>query len=258
MNDEYTVGTAADVTGMSVRTLHYYDQIGLARPSSRSAAGYRLYTDADLAALQRVAFYRELGLDLGDIAEIFAVPDTGDEDHLRRQRELIEQRIAQCRRMLEVIDKELAARAVGIALTPAERRKVFGDGRFVERLLDHADDARREWGATPEYVQRRQRTARYGEQDWQRLRAELAAINQGLADAMGRGVAATDPIAMDLAEELRLHTERWFHDCGYEVHREMAEHYRANRRSGRNYDEMAAGLSRYVHDAIVANCERAE
>ncbi|MEY9931979.1 hypothetical protein ABH926_006628 [Catenulispora sp. GP43] len=106
-------------------------------------------------------------------------------------------------------------------------------------------------------MQRRQRTARYGEQDWRRLRTELAAINQGLADAMARGVRAADPVAMDLAEQLRQHTDRWFHGCDHRAHREMAEHYRENRRSGRNYDEMVPGLSRYVHDAIVANRERA-
>lgn len=255
---DHTVSTAADLTGMSVRTLHYYDQIGLARPTSRSPAGYRLYTDADLAVLQRIAFYRELGLELGDIAEILAAPNTTDEDHLRRQRDLIEQRISRYRHMLAAIDKELAARAVGIALTPGERREVFGEGQFVERLLDHAADAEREWGDTPEFVQRRQRTARYGEQDWQRLRAELAAINQALADAMVRGIPSADPVAMELAERLRLHTDRWFHDCSYETHREMAEHYRANRRSGRNYDDMVPGLSQYVHDAIVANCRLAE
>lgn len=255
---DYTVGAAADLTGMSVRTLHYYDQIGLARPSSRSAAGYRLYTDADLAVLQRVAFYRELGLELGDIAEILAAPGSTDEDHLRRQRDLIEERIARYRGMLTVIDKELAARAVGIALTPGERREVFGDGQFAERLLEHAAHADREWGDTPEAAQRRERTARYGEPEWQRLRAELATINQSLADAMARGVPAAAPEAMEAAEQLRLHTDRWFHDCGYETHREMAEHYRANRRSGRNYDEMVPGLSQYVHDAIVANCRRAE
>ncbi|WP_194897200.1 MerR family transcriptional regulator [Catenulispora pinisilvae] len=257
MDDEYTVGSAAELAGLSVRTLRYYDEIGLARPSSRSAGGYRLYTAADLAMLQRVAFYRELGLDLGDIASILGDTEATDEDHLRRQRELTEQHISRYREMLALIDKELAARAAGIALTPAERRAVFGEGRFLDRLLDHAEQTRQQWGDTPEHTERQRRTARYGEQDWQRLRTELAAINQSLADAMARGVPATDPAAMELAEQLRLHTDQWFHDCGYEAHRELAEHYRANRRSGRNYDEMVAGLSRYVHDAIVANCARA-
>ncbi|MBS2536789.1 MerR family transcriptional regulator [Catenulispora sp. NF23] len=257
MDEEYTVGSAAELAGLSVRTLRYYDEIGLARPSSRSPGGYRLYTETDLAVLQRVAFYRELGLEIGDIAEILGDAEATDEDHLRRQRELIEQRVSRFRAMLALIDKELAARAAGIALTPAERRTVFGEGRFLDRLMDHAEQTRQQWGDTPEHAERQRRTARYGEQDWLRLRTELAAINQALADAMAWGVPATDPAAMELAEQLRLHTDQWFHDCGYESHRELAEHYRANRRSGRNYDEMVPGLSRYVHDAIVANCERA-
>jgi len=59
---------------------------------------------------------------------------------------------------------------------------------------------------------------------------------------------------MDLAEEHRQHINRWFHDCGYEVHRQLAQAYRANERLGRNYDDMAPGLSQYIHDAIIANC----
>jgi DNA-binding transcriptional MerR regulator len=252
MTDDYTVGAAAEMTGVSVRTLHHYDQIGLVRPSSRSPAGYRLYTEADLGLLQRVLFYRELDMDLGDIAGVVSDPEITDEAHLRRQREMIEQRIARSRAMLAVIDRELAARRGGVRLTPEERRKVWGG----DRLVEHLDEAERQWGHQPSFVQRQQRTASYTEQDWLKLRDELHAIHRGLADAMGRGVPATDPVAMDLAEDLRQHTDRWFHDCGYDEHRELAELYRTNRRSGRNYDDMAPGLSQYVHDAIMANCDR--
>jgi len=251
-DDQYTVSAAAELAGVSVRALHYYDQIGLARPSRRSAAGYRLYTADDVSLLQRVVFYRELGLELEAIADLLAAADSTDEDHLRWQRDLIEQRIAQHNAMLKLIDKELAARAAGIALTPQQRRTVFGG----DRLLDHADDAHREWGATPEFIERRRRTARYTEQDWMKLRTELAAINQDLAAAITQGTPPTDPLAMDLAERLRLHTHFWFHDCGFETHRGMAEHYRANARSGLNYDDMVPGLSQYVYDAILANCDR--
>ena len=109
----------------------------------------------------------------------------------------------------------------------------------------------------PEFAQRQERTARYTEQDWLRLRDELHAIHRHLVEAMRRGVPATDPAVMDLAEQLRRHTDHWFHDCGYDKHRELAVLYRDNQRSGRNYDDMAPGLSRYVYDAIMANCDRA-
>lgn len=249
----YTVGAAAELAGVSVRALHHYDQVGLLRPSARTDAGYRLYSVADVHRLQRIVFYRELGLDLADIADILADPHTTDEDHLRRQRDLLTARIARTRTMLTLIDRELAARATGIALTPEQRREVFGGDRF----LDHADEARQEWGDAPEFLQRLARTSRYTADDWLTLRAELAQIHQGLADAMCQGVPATDVVAMELAERHRRHTDHWFHDCDHDAHRELAQQYRANRRRGRNYDDMVPGLSQYVHDAIVANCDRA-
>ena len=251
--DEYTIGTAAELTGLSVRALHHYDQIGLLQPSKRTAAGYRLYSTADLERLQRIAFYRELGFDLNDIAGVFADQKITDEDQLRRQRDLLNERISRYQTMLQVIDKELAARNAGISLTPQQRQEVFGG----DRLLEHADDARQQWGDTPEFAQRQQRTAQYSAEDWLRLRTELAAINQGLAKAMQQGIPATDPAAMDLAEQLRLHTDRWLHDCDHDTHLGLAEHYRDNHRRGRNYDDMVPGLSQYVYDAIAANHHRA-
>jgi DNA-binding transcriptional MerR regulator len=249
---EYTVSAAAELAGVSVRTLHHYDQIGLVRPSSRNAAGYRLYSDEDLRLLHRVVFYRELGLELAEIGDIVEDPGHTDADHLHRQRELLTERITRFTAMLAVIDEELAARRAGIGLTPQQRREVFGDNNFVA----HAEDARQNWGDTKEFAQRQQRTARYTQQDWEKLRAELAEINRGLAETMLASVPAADPRAMDLAEQHRKHTDRWFHDCDHATHRGLAEHYRANARHGMNYDDMVPGLSRYVHDAIIANASR--
>lgn len=250
-DDEYTVGTAAELAGVSIRTLHHYDEIGLVQPSRRSTAGYRLYSDTDVQALTRVVFYRELGLELGEIASLLADRDITDEHHLQRQRELLTERISHFTAMVSVIDHELSARAAGIGLTPQQRRAVFG-----QDFVAHATSAAQKWGDSKEFVQRQQRTARYSQQDWAKLREELAAINRALAEAMLSGTPPTSPLAMDLAERHREHTARWFHDCDHATHRELAVHYRNNERSGQNYDAMVPGLSQYVHDAIVANAER--
>ncbi|MBB5917331.1 DNA-binding transcriptional MerR regulator [Nocardia transvalensis] len=249
---EHTVGVVAHSTGVSVRTLHHYDEIGLLEPSGRSATGYRLYSDADLQRLQRILFYRELDFGLDDIASMLDDAGLSDEDHLRRQRDLLRERIARHQAMVAVVEKELAARESGIALTPAERLEVFGG----DRLVDSAAEAERRWGHTPEFAQRRERTAQYSKQEWLDIRAEQREIHQGLADAMRAGIPAADPAVMDLAERHRRHLERWFHDCDHATHRQLAEEYRANRRLGRNYDDMAPGLSLYIHDAIVANGRR--
>jgi DNA-binding transcriptional MerR regulator len=252
MND-YTVGAVAELTGVSVRTLHHYDEIGLLEPGRRTTAGYRLYAPEELRRLQRILFYRELGFGLDAIAAILADPGSTDGDHLERQHGLLADRIARLTAMLTAVDRELAARAAGVSLTPEERLEVFGTTRLEER----AEEAERRWGGTAEWAQRRDRTAGYTTEDWLRLRTEQADINQRLLDAMRAGKPATDHDVMELAEEHRAHIARWFHDCDQEAHRALAASYLANERLGRNFDDMAPGLSRYVHDAIIANAGRA-
>jgi MerR family transcriptional regulator, thiopeptide resistance regulator len=155
--------------------------------------------------------------------------------------------------MVVAIDRELNARTLGLTLTARERLEVFGS----TRLEDNAARAEDRWGGTEGWRQRRQRVAAYTARDWLAIRAEQAGIHQRLHDAMRAGTPPTDPAAMDLAEEQRQHLHRWFHDCDVDTHRELAAAYRANERIGLNFDDVEPGLSRYVHDAILANAERA-
>jgi DNA-binding transcriptional MerR regulator len=244
---DYTVGAVAGLAGVSVRTLHHYDQTGLLQPGRRTAAAYRLYSPQDPQRLQRVLFYRELGFGLDTIAVIIDdAPCSTGGDHLRRQRQPLAARIARCQAMTAVIDKELSVRKLGISLTPQERLEVFGS----TPLEDLADEADLRLGGTAEWPQQH-RTSGYTVQDWEQLLTESASIHQCLVDAMNSGVPAGDPAVMDLAEEHRQHTDRWYHDCGHEVHRQYAQAYLAND------DDMPPGLARYCHDAIIANCRRA-
>src|SRR5919107_2888303 len=89
----YTVGKVAQLSGVTIRTLHHYDEIGLLSPGGRSDAGYRLYQDSDLERMQRILFYRELGFTLKEISTIVDDPSTDSMGHLRRQRGLLVARI---------------------------------------------------------------------------------------------------------------------------------------------------------------------
>ncbi|MEV5322715.1 MerR family transcriptional regulator [Nonomuraea sp. NPDC052634] len=250
---EYTVGVIADLTGVSVRTLHHYDEIGLLTPSERSPAGYRLYSDDDLRRLQRILFYRELDFGLDAIAAILADPARDDADRLREQRALLGERIQRQQAMVAAIDRELGARRLGLTLTPQERLEIIGS----TRLEDNAARAEELFGGSEQWRQRRERSSAYSAADWAEIREEQAGIHRRLLEAMNAGLPADDPAVMDLAEEHRLHLHRRFHDCDHDVHRELARAYLANQRIGRNYDDMAPGLSRYIHDAIMANADRA-
>ncbi|MGO1228476.1 MAG: MerR family transcriptional regulator, partial [Brachybacterium sp.] len=85
-HEDLTVGRIADLVGVSVRTLHHWDSIGLVRPSGRSWSGYRLYDAPDLARIHRVLVYRELGLALAQIGRILDDPSVDPREHLQRQR----------------------------------------------------------------------------------------------------------------------------------------------------------------------------
>src|SRR3712207_5382439 len=103
----YSVGQVADLAGVTIRTLHHYDEIGLLSPSGRSAAGYRIYEEPDLERLQQILFYRELGFTLKEISTIVSDPHIDALGHLRRQRKLLSGRIKRLRAMVDAIDYEM-------------------------------------------------------------------------------------------------------------------------------------------------------
>ena len=251
----YPVGQVAALSGVTVRTLHHYDQIGLLRPSGRSAGGYRRYDDADLARLHRVLSYRELGLPLDQIAGILDDPLVDAAAHLRRQHHLVRQRIERLGRMLAQIEKAMEAEQMGISLAPQEQLELFGADWPGEEL---AAEAEQRWGESDAWRQSQRRTAAYGQDDWVRIKEEAAGIERGLAALMTDGAAASDPRALDLAEAHRAHIDRWFYDLTPAGHRALAELYVADPRFRAHYDQVAPGLAQYVHDAILAAADRDE
>ena len=252
--DGYTVGEVARLAHVSVRTLHHYDAIGLLAPSARSPAGYRLYSGTDLRRLHQILFYRELGFALEEIADILADPAAGTDDHLRRQHRLLRERRARDAALLGAIEREMEARKMGIALTPEEQFEIFGTDKFAQ----YAEEAEQRWGDTEAWKQSQRRSAAYTKEDWITIKAQADANIAGFAEAMRAGEPATGTVAMDLAEEHRQHISRWFYDCGHDQHRGLAEMYISDPRYTAPYDEIEPGFSQYVHDAILANADRAQ
>jgi MerR family transcriptional regulator, thiopeptide resistance regulator len=250
----YSVGRVADISGVTIRTLHHYDEIGLLSPGGRSDAGYRVYRDSDLERLQRILFYRELGFTLKEISTIIEDPNTDAMGHLRRQRGLLVGRIERLGAMVDAIDYEMEARTMNINLTPEERFEVFGDFRPE----DHAEEAERRWGETDSYKESQRRVSKYTKEEWLKLKSEAEEVEGRLAAAFEAGLAPDSEEAMSAAEAHRQHIGRWFYDCGYDMHRGLAEMYVSDERFRSHYDQRAPGLASFVREAVLANAERAE
>jgi DNA-binding transcriptional MerR regulator len=250
---EYTVGEVARVSHVSVRTLHHYDEIGLLPPSGRSEAGYRLYSDDDLARLGRILFYRELDFGLEEIGRILADPDSGADDHLRRQHRLLRERQARTEALLRAIETEMEARKMGMSLTPEEQFEVFG----THSLGEHQEEARARWGDTRAFKESQRRAAAYTKDDWIAMRREADENIAAFRALMDGGEPAGGEPAMQLAEAHRLRISRWFYACDHAMHRGLAQMYVSDPRFTATYEAVAPGLARYVHDAVLANAARA-
>ena len=253
MSTSYTVGQVANLAGVTIRTLHHYDEIGLLAPTARTSSGYGSYGVTDLERLRRILSYRELDFGLDEIATILADPRADAAEHLRRQHRLRSDRIERLQAMAATIEKELEAQQMGISLTPEEQFEVFGTDKVGG---EWADEAEQRWGNTEAYKQSHRRTSKYTKQDWVKLKAEADEGLRAFADALRSGAAADSRAAMDLAEAHREYVSRRFYDCDHDTHRGLAQMYVADPRFTTLYEDVAPGLAQYVHDAIVANAAR--
>lgn len=114
----YSVGQVSAFAGVTVRMLHHYDRAGLLSPSGRSGAGYRLYSGADLARLQQILFYRELGFSLDEIAEILKDPQANALEYLRARQRQLSEAIGRLQRLAEVAEQAIEVQQTGVELTP--------------------------------------------------------------------------------------------------------------------------------------------
>ena len=250
-----TVGRLARLSGVTVRTLHHYDETGLLRPSGRTDAGYRLYDADDVTRLQQILFYRELGFALDDVAELLDDPTVDPVDHLARQHRLLGERIARLEEMRAAVELNLEARQMSIELTPDEMLEVFGE-EYARNHDAYQAEAEERWGGTDAWTQSRRRTSRYTADDWKAAMADQQAAAQRLVDALQAGLPADSEEAMDAAEAHRQQITRWFYDCTYEIHRGLGDMYVQDPRFTATYEDQAAGLAAYVRDAIHANADR--
>jgi DNA-binding transcriptional MerR regulator len=251
----WTVGEVAALAGVSVRTLHHYDALGLVVPSSRSRAGYRRYDRHDLERLQEVLLFKRLGFGLDEVAALLADPAHDRRTALLRQRDLLAERAARLAAVRDLVERTLATLDGGDPMSETDMFDGLDPLEWNERT--HGEEVRERWAETDAYRESSRRTARYSQEDWARLGAQNEALEAGLAALLVEGVSAEDPRAMDLAEAHRRHIDEWFYPCSYEMHVGLSDLYAADERFAAHYDDRAPGLAAYLRDAIVANAVRA-
>ena len=251
----YLVKEVAALSGVTVRTLHHYDELGLLTPSVRTDAGYRLYSDDDLLRLQQILIGRELGLSLEAICRSLDDPKFDRRAALLAQRAELAVRAERAEGMIRAIDAALAAldEADLKEETMADFKKIF-DGFDPAQ---YEEEVKQRWGHTDAYKASAQRARAYTEADWIEIRDEQGGIYGDALALLEAGVPPDDARAMDVAERHRLSFDRWFYPCSHKMHASLADMWEADGRFQATIDKFGAGLTKFLAAAVRANAARA-
>lgn len=244
-SDALTVGAVSDLVGISVRTLHHWDQVGLVRPSSRTSAGYRSYAAEDVARIHRVLVYRELGFSLTAIAELLDDPAVDEVQHLREQHRLLESQIAELQRTADAVAQVLARREAGVVLTAQEQAEIFGRG-WRE---DWADEAQERWGESEQWRQFEANAAGLTSEERAAVQRAGEALYEEMVDAKRSGILPSSPEAVALAERHRAMIGTLF-TCTPSMHALLGRMYVEDPRFREGFDATGPGLAVWLRDAI--------
>lgn len=248
----YRVSVVAELAGISVRTLHHYDHIGLLEPDSVSESGYRLYSDNDLVRLQQIMFLKELDFPLKDIVRMMESPRFNGADALLKQRDLLLKKRKRLDRIIETIENSIASQKEGINMDKKKMFEAFDMKEIEEQEKKYGAEAEERWGNTDPWRESKRRTSKYTEKDWAAIKAESEDIYRSMAGSMK--LQPGDRAVQDLVERWKNHLTRWFYDATPEMLAGLGEMYVADERFAKNIDKYGEGLAVFFRDAIRVYC----
>ena len=238
-----TVNEVSRLTGVSIRTLQYYDRIGLLHPAKYTEAGYRLYDDTALERLQQILFFRELEFPLKDIREIIGSPGFDRSKALGQQIELLKRKKEHIENLIELAE---GIRSLGV-------RKLSFEAFDTGKIDEYAAQAKASWGATPAYKE-------YEERAKGRTKEDDKKIYQGMIDIFaGFGsVRNTDPAsetAQAQVKKLQAYISEHMYTCTEEILGSLGKMYAAGGEFTKNIDSYGGeGTADFAAKAIEIYC----
>lgn len=246
---EYTIQELANLSGVSTRTLRYYDEIGLLKPTRTNAAGYRFYAQAEVDMLQQILFYRALDIKLATIQQIIQAPDFQQKEALKSHRVALLQRKQQLEQLLQTVEQTIQSLEEEKPMTNEAKFEGFKEKLIEENEKQYGEEIRAKYGN--ETIDASNAKIRnMTEEQYEAMQQLEQQLFARLKEAMQIGDTSSD-IAMEVAE---LH-KRWlsFNWSKYskEAHAGLAQMYMADERFTAYYDErVAPGATQFLYDAI--------
>ena len=243
-----TVKEFAALTGVSIRTLHYYDEIGLLRPASVTDSGYRLYGQQELERLQQILFLRELRFSLKEIAQILDDPTFDKRQALHQHRQLLLLQRQRLDELIRLADNTLKGGSqMNFDLLKHDPAR--------EMQEEYANEVRQRWGNTEAYVESQRKTAGYQKSDWQNLLSGMESIFDRFADLAREGADPASTEAQELVESWRSYISENMYTCTPEILHGLGQMYVSDERFQKNLDSHGEGCAQFMSRAIEIYCK---
>jgi DNA-binding transcriptional MerR regulator len=249
--NSYTVRQVAKIANITVRTLHHYDALGLLTPTSRSAAGYRLYGEADLLRLQQILFFRELGFPLEQIGTIIEDPHFDQVRALEHHRRMLRAQVTRLERLLETVDKTITRLTEdNMGMTDAELYEGFSQ----EQIDRYKREAREQYG--DQVVEESERRVKgMSKEHWTAVNAEGDAATRAIAELAEQGRAPGDP---DVQRHVARHyawVDHFWHPTP-EAYAGLGQLYAEHPEFRAFYDKYRPGLADFLSAAMTIYSEQ--
>ena len=238
-----TVHEVSSLSGVSIRTLQYYDKIGLLRPTRYTDAGYRLYDDAALETLQQILLFRELEFPLKEIKQIISSPNFDRSKALAQQIELLQ---LKKEHIENLIDLAVGIKAMGV-------RELTFDAFDTRKIDEYAREAKASWGTTAAYKE-------FEEKSKGRTQEQNRDIGQGMMEIFAEfgQIKDTDPAsekAQKLVKKLQGYITEHFYTCTDEILSGLGKMYAGGGDFTTNIDSYGGeGTAEFAHRAIEVHC----
>ncbi|MFJ8265498.1 MerR family transcriptional regulator [Peribacillus asahii] len=246
---EYTVNKLAQLSGVSSRTLRYYDQIGLLKPARINSSGYRIYGQKEVDLLQQILFYRELEVRLEAIIEIIHQPTFNQTTALKNHYNNLKKKRARLDKIIATVEMTIASKEGGISMQDKQKFEGFKEKMIEDNELKYGKEIREKYG--DETVDASNAKLRgMSQEDYQ----AMAVLGEEILSLLERAYETGDP-ASDVAQELAAKHKEWlmysWPNYSKEAHAGLAEMYVADERFTAYYDKNVKGGTEFLRDAIL-------
>lgn len=239
------INELAKLTGVTIRTLHYYDEIGLLTPSETTNSGYRLYSEKELTTLQQILFFRELDFPLNQIKEIILNPTFDSKKALENHKILLIKKSERINGLVNLIEKILKGET-------NMSFKEFDMTEIESIRQQYISEVKEKWGNTLEFAESEEKTKMYSKSKWKEIGKECNHIFEKFSENMQKSIEHPD--VQLLVKEWQDFISSNFYKCTNEILKSLGQLYTEDIRFKNNIDKHREGLSEFISNAIEFYC----